>query len=84
MSSAALEIESEQWIENRKHAAYTSWLIGAGKGKSFNKLCEELGLSESVVLTVEEKGLKRARVMQTAAEIIDADKRQLLNGKVNI
>lgn len=83
MSNAIIENENREWLENRKHSAFTAWLIG-GKGKTFNKYCQAIGLIENVNLSKEEKRLIKQSTMECAAEIIEADKRERLNGKNRI
>lgn len=80
MSSAILEYENEQWIENRKNTAYGAWLMGAGKGKRFDVFCKELGLVLKKTQSEEEKQSNRKNTFDLAAEIIEADKKAHKNG----
>lgn len=65
MSEAALEEEAEAANDRAMNAAFTAWLMGAGKGTSFKKFCEDLGLMKSdTPKTEEERKAKAAKILE--------------------
>ena len=75
MATALITELAETVKQDTLNAAYTAWLMGAGKEKTFKAFCQDFGLIEKDVLTDRAKELRRRQTFEAAAQIIDADQR---------
>lgn len=67
------EAKKEEFQERMIAAASTAWQLGAGQGMSFREYLVAMKIIKPVILTPEEKAIKRERSIKKALAIAEAD-----------
>lgn len=67
------EAKKNEHQERMIAAASTAWQLGAGQGMSFHDYLVAMKLIKPVILTPEEKAIKRERSIKKALTIAEAD-----------
>ena len=73
------EARFEQWKDGMVSAAFNAWLLGAGKGKSFERYLKEYGLTKpEKPLDETQKKIIAEKALTTAEKIRKADKKRTI------